>query len=107
MIEISPGKKKIYRAVPVDIALNRIINEMTTYKDELSEYVKVTEPENTKYNPYLWYMDNVNLIREQMKNMIINAETEIIVSFLPPENLWHILFLCLYYPHILLLHPCP
>ena len=23
------------------------------------------------------------------------------------KNLWHILFLCLYYPHILLLHPCP
>ena len=84
LIEISPGKKKIYRAVPVDIALNRIINEMTTYKDELSEYVKVTEPENTKYNPYLWYMDNVNLIREQMKNMIINAETEIIVSLRLP-----------------------
>ncbi|WP_337860111.1 TrmB family transcriptional regulator [Ferroplasma sp.] len=84
LIEISPGKKKIYRAVPPDIGLNRIINEMASYKDNLTEFVKTSEPENTKYNPYLWYMDNVNLIREQMKNIIINAETEIIVSLRLP-----------------------
>jgi sugar-specific transcriptional regulator TrmB len=84
LIEISPGKKKIYRAVPVDVALTRIIGEMTSYKDELSDYIKSSEPETTKYNPYLWYMDNINLIREQMKNMLLNAQTEIIVSLRLP-----------------------
>jgi sugar-specific transcriptional regulator TrmB len=84
LIEISPGKKKIYRAVPPDIGLSRIINEMASYKDDITEFVKTSEPENTKYNPYLWYMDNINLIREQMKNMIVSAETEIIVSLRLP-----------------------
>jgi sugar-specific transcriptional regulator TrmB len=84
LIEISPGRKKIYRAVPVDVALTRIIGDMTSYKDELSQYIKSAEPETTKYNPYLWYMDNINLIREQMKNMILNAQHEIIVSLRLP-----------------------
>ncbi|MCL4453815.1 TrmB family transcriptional regulator [Ferroplasma sp.] len=84
LIEISPGKKKIYRAVPVDVALTRIIGEMTSYRDELSEFIKSSEPETTKYNPYLWYMDNINLIREQMKNMVMNAQSEIIVSLRLP-----------------------
>jgi sugar-specific transcriptional regulator TrmB len=84
LIEISPGRKKIYRAVPVDIGLDRIIGDMTAYKDSLSEFVKASEPEMTKYNPYLWYLDNTNLIREQMKNMLINARTEVIISLRLP-----------------------
>ncbi len=84
LIEISPGKKKIYRAVPVDIGLERIIGDMSTYKDELSEFVKSAGTGPKKYNPYLWYMDNANLIREQMKNMIVNAQNELIISLRLP-----------------------
>ncbi len=84
LIEVSPGKKKIYRAVPVEVALNRIISEMNSYKDNISKFVEDNTHNIKKYNPYLWYMDNENLIREQVKNMINNANTEIIVSLRLP-----------------------
>ncbi len=80
LIEVSPGKKKIYRAIPADVALDRIISEMSSYKDKISKFVEDNTHNIKKYNPYLWYMDNENLIREQMKNMISNASTEIILS---------------------------
>jgi len=80
LIEVSPGKKKIYRAVPADVALDRIISEMNSYKDNISKFVEENTHNIKKYNPYLWYMDNENLIKDQMKNMINNATTEIIAS---------------------------
>ncbi|MEM0139572.1 MAG: TrmB family transcriptional regulator [Ferroplasma sp.] len=85
LIEISPGKKKIYRAIPVDIALDRIINDLSSYKDSLSEFVKLSSTGTKKYNPYLWYMDNVALIREQLKNMVINSQTELILALKLPQ----------------------
>ena len=81
LIEVSPGKKKIYRAVPVEIALNKIIDDLTTYKMNLAKVVENSAPNFKKYNPYLWYLDNEMLIREQMKDMISRAENEIIASF--------------------------
>ncbi|KJE49277.1 MULTISPECIES: TrmB family transcriptional regulator [Acidiplasma] len=80
LIEVSPGKKKIYRAVPVEVALSKIINEMTEYKDEISKVVEKSALTANKYNPYLWYLDNEVLIREQMKDMVVNSQNEIIGS---------------------------
>ncbi|AAT44108.1 TrmB family transcriptional regulator [Picrophilus oshimae] len=84
LIQVSPGKKKIYRAVPVETALSRIINDMSSYKDELADYVEKVSNNVKKYNPYLWYMDNEALIKEQIKELIINAKSEIICSLKLP-----------------------
>ncbi len=53
---------------------------MTEYKDEISKVVEKSALTANKYNPYLWYLDNEVLIREQMKDMVVNSQNEIIGS---------------------------
>ncbi|BAB59355.1 hypothetical protein [Thermoplasma volcanium GSS1] len=84
-VEVSPGKKKIYRAVPVDNFIDRKLIEIKDYKQRIQSYIE-KQKKFKETAPYLWMIKNNFQIREKMKDVITNSKYEIITS-LNYENL--------------------
>ncbi|WP_297217447.1 TrmB family transcriptional regulator [Thermoplasma sp.] len=84
-VEVSPGKKKVYRAVPIDNFIDRKLIEIRDYKKRIESYIE-QQKKFKENNPYLWMIKNNFQIREKMKDVISEAENEIIAS-LNYENL--------------------
>jgi len=78
-VEVSPGKRKIYRAVPIDNFIDRKLIEIRDYKKRIESYIE-QQKKFKESNPYLWMIKNNFQIREKMKDVINEAENELIAS---------------------------
>lgn len=79
-IEISPGRVKIYRAVPISSSLRRQIDDLTSLVDDLEEHLENLKQEKKSDIPYLWLIENEKNIVEMISNMITSARDELILS---------------------------
>lgn len=84
------GRKKVYRAVPVKNALSHHITEMNAYLEELEKVVKEETQNSIAKTPYIWLIENSDKIIDRMKELIVEARNEVILS-LRKENLEQLL----------------
>lgn len=79
-IQGSMDKKKIYRALPVEMVIERDIESLQEFKKEISNFVKNRRASGPVAIPALWLIDKKQYINESIKSMINNAKTEILIS---------------------------
>lgn len=79
-IEVSPGKKKIYRAVPLSISVNKQIDELKDLGNTVEEFVKTHRQEKRTETPYVWLVEEEKQIDLRIRRMIDSAKKEIIFS---------------------------
>jgi len=79
-LEISPGKKKIYRAIPLSISLNRQLDELKDLGNKIEDYVRKHKREKSVETPYVWLVQDEKQIVSRLRKMIDTAKREIILS---------------------------
>lgn len=79
-IEVSPGKKRVYRAIPVEMSLRKKVVLLDSYINEFEEYVEQTRINKSAKSPYLWLIESQKKIDEKISSMISGARNEIILS---------------------------
>ena len=80
LIEVSPGKRRIYHAVPISISLRQEVSRMGNYVDELEKYVEASKVHVNSKIPYLWMVEGEKKISEKINSMIAESRNEIIMS---------------------------
>ena len=80
LVEFSPTKKRVYRALPVKGALESRIRNMETYIEELSLYIEKERNVNVNQSPSLWIATGTAQILQRMRQIIKNSKTEVIIS---------------------------
>lgn len=79
-IQGSMDKKKVYRALPVETVIERDIENLQEFKNEISNFVKNRRSSRPVAIPALWLIDKKQYINESIKTMINNAKSEILIS---------------------------
>lgn len=80
LIEVSPGKKKIYRAKDVKSAFSSKLAEMSIDLEKISKEVSRRSHTKEGKNPLIWMVQSENKIRTEMKRMIDQASDELILA---------------------------
>ncbi len=80
LIEVSPGKKRIYRAKEVKSAFSSKLAEMSVDLEKISKEVSRRGHTKEGKNPLIWMVQSENKIRVEMRKMIDQAEDELILS---------------------------
>lgn len=83
-IQGSMDKKRIYRALPVETVIERDIEKLQEFKKEISSFVKARRTSGPVAIPALWLIDKRQYINENIKSMINNAKTEVLISVTNP-----------------------
>lgn len=79
-VEISPGKKKVYRAKEIQTTLGKKIEELNNDVQNISKEIERSAEFNQQREPYLWLIQSENKIRNEIKDLINSSEDELIVS---------------------------
>ncbi|MGP6220643.1 TrmB family transcriptional regulator [Caldiplasma sukawensis] len=80
LIEMSPGKKNLYRAKSVSEAFSQHLEEMKKTVSKIDRQVEKLKSSRTSDDPYFWIVKSENKIKKELKNMIRNTEDEILLS---------------------------
>lgn len=80
LIEVSPGRTKIYRAVPISLSLKKNVDSLNSFVDDLETYVNSIGNHMKSETPYLWLVEDDENILEKLRSMIIRAHEELIIS---------------------------
>ena len=54
LIEVSPGRTRIYRAIPLSLSLKKNVESLNTFVDELETYVISLGNHKKSETPYMW-----------------------------------------------------
>ena len=79
MVVASPGKKKIYKAVPVAVALGHKIEEFTLDMDYITTTVVKHAKESDFNEPLIWIIESEKNIRQKIREVISAAKNELLV----------------------------
>lgn len=79
-IEVSPGRKKMYRAVPISLSLRRQVDNLGTFVDDLEDHLDSLKNEKKSDVPYMWLIESEKNIVEKLANMISRSRDELIMS---------------------------
>ncbi|MCW6170962.1 MAG: TrmB family transcriptional regulator [Thermoplasmatales archaeon] len=79
-IEVSPGKKKIYRAVPLSVSSKRQIDELRDLSTRIDDFVELHKSRNRVPTPFVWLVEDDRQISSRIRKMIDSASTEVIFS---------------------------
>ncbi len=80
LIEVSPGRTRIYRAIPISLSLKKNVESLNTFVDELETYVISLGNHKKSETPYMWLVeDNVNIL-EKFRSMIVRSREELVIS---------------------------
>ena len=79
-IEMSPDRKKIYRAKDVESALGKRIEEMSSDLEKISKEIAKSAKTGKEKTPHLWLIQSESKIRTEVKNLIGGARDELIIS---------------------------
>jgi len=85
-VETNPGKKKIFKAVPLEIILDRKIDELNETKQDILKKVKSISTKITKKEPYVWLIENKKNVKDKIKEMIKGAKHEVLLTV--NEDYW-------------------
>ena len=79
-IEVSPGKKRIYRALPLSVSSKRQIDELKDLSTKIEDFVEANKNKNHIQTPFVWLVEDEKQIASRIRKMIDSASTEIIFS---------------------------
>ena len=80
LIEMSPDRKKLYRAKEVQTTLGRKIEEMSSDVDEISKEIAKTASGVREQTPYLWLIQSESKVRSEIRRLIDSTNDELILS---------------------------
>lgn len=80
LVEVSPGKRRVYRAKDVEVALGKKIQELNTDLKNISMEIVKSANVNQSKEPYLWLIQLEDKIREEIKEIINSSKDELIIS---------------------------
>lgn len=80
LIEVSPGRTKIYRAVPISLSLKKNVESLNSFVDDLDKYVVSIGNQKKSETPYMWLVEDDTNIIEKFRSMIIRSRDELILS---------------------------
>lgn len=80
LIEVSPGKKKIYRAKDVKSAFSSKLAEMSIDLEKISKEASRRSKTTEGKNPLIWMVQSESKIRVEMRKMIDQSADELILS---------------------------
>ncbi|MEM4380463.1 MAG: TrmB family transcriptional regulator [Thermoplasmatales archaeon] len=79
-VEVSPGRRRIYRAIPLSISLERQLDELRDIADSVSSYVQEHQGKKTNETPLVWLIEGREHVISRIRNMINESKSEIILS---------------------------
>ncbi len=80
LIEVTPGKKKIYRSLPISETLGKQVKLLEKFVEKLDIQIQESRVKTGVELPYLWLIESNEKINERISKMISLAKTEIILS---------------------------
>lgn len=79
-IEVSPGRSKIYRAVPISLSLRKGVQNLGNFVDDLETYLGSLKQEKRNGTPYMWLVEEDKNVTGQISGMIARSRDELIIS---------------------------
>jgi sugar-specific transcriptional regulator TrmB len=83
LVEASPGKKKVYRALPVTTVLGRRIEELTLDIEAMSKKLEENSIGTGNDEPPIWLIEAENNIRQKVRETISGARHELLICVGP------------------------